>query len=300
MNCKNARHLIFAFADGQLEVKDNCELLDHLKMCPACTARVDEHQKMRQALRRSFEGIEVPAGLAVKVRSSIKSGSKAPRESRRLLRLVPAFLAAAACIVFAIHSISVFVADSGTFTAENTRVVPRGLNAAVQVTHKHLACGAGSHVHANMESTVNPSTLGRTMSAYYGNRIVVMAPNFAPQGYHLETAAYCGVQESEEKQGAHLVYASNVGNNRLSFFSVPRWDCLDQCGHREVDGTGLKSYSVPQESGITLNLVYWHQDATTYMICGSLNSDQLSDMVRDVRQATIAAAANGAGADITP
>lgn len=291
MNCKNARHLIFAFADGQLDVKDNCELLDHLKMCPACTQKVDEHQRLRLALRRSLETIEVPSALAAKVRSTV-SGGRAPRDSRRILRLVPAVLVTAACIVFAFHSISVFVAGSGTFTAESTRVVPRGLNAAVQVTHKHLACLSSSHVHARMESTVNPATLGRTMSEHYGNHIVVMAPSLADQGYYLDTASYCGVQESDEKQGAHLVYASNLGTNRLSFFSVPRWDCLDQCGHREVDGTGLKSYSVPQEFGGPINLVYWHHEATTYLMCGPLSTEQLTALVRPVREASLLAAAN--------
>jgi len=299
MNCKNARHLIFAFADGQLDVKDNCDLLDHLKMCPACTQKVDEHQRLRQVLRRSLEGIEVPSALAARVRANVM-GAKAPRDSRRLMRLVPAFVAAAACMAFAFHSISDFVAGGITITAESTRVVPRGLNAAVQVTHKHLACATGSHIHDHMESTVNPATLGRTMSAHYGNHIVVMAPNLANQGYYLDTASYCGVQDSDEKQGAHLIYASNVGVNRLSFFSVPRWDCLDQCGHREVDGTGLKSYSVPQEFGGPINLVYWHQDATTYIMCGPLSTEQLSTLVRPVREASIAAALNSAGAPSAP
>lgn len=297
MNCKNARHLIFAFADGQLDVKDNCDLLDHLKMCPACTQKVDEHQRLRQALRRSLEGIEVPSALAAKIRANVQ-GAKAPRDSRRLLRLVPAFLVTAACVVFAFHSVSVFLADGGTIHADPTRIVPRGLNAAVQVTHKHLECGAGSHIHDNMESTVSPASLGRTMSAHYGNHILVMAPSLA--GFYLDTAAYCGVQDSNEKQGAHLVYASNSGTNRLSFFSVPRWDCLDQCGHREVDGTGLRSYSVPQEVGGPINLVYWHQDATTYIMCGPLSTEQLTTLVRPVVDASIANASISAGTHTTP
>lgn len=299
MNCKNARHLIFAFADGQLDVRDNCDLLDHLKMCPACTARVDEHQRLRVALRRSIENIEVPAALAAKVRANVL-GAKAPRDSRRLLRLVPVFLATAACIAFAFHSISDFVAGGLPITAESNRVVPRGLNAAVQVTHKHLACTAGSHIHDNMESTVNPTTLGRTMTARYANSLIVMVPDFTNQGYHLETAAYCGVQDTENRQGAHLVFASNVGNDRLSFFSVPRWDCLDQCGHRDVDGTGLKYYNVPQESGGMLNLVYWHQDSTTYIVCGTLSSERLSSMVRGVHDAGMAAAGAYSGNSPTP
>jgi len=289
MNCKNARHLIFAFADGQLDVKDNCELLDHLKMCPACTAKVDEHQRLRVALRRSLETIEVPAALAGRIRSSLEQ-SKSPPRSRMMLRLVPVSLVAAACILFAFHSISDFVADGVTIPTPASRVVPRGLNAAVQVSHKHLECGSGSQVHSHMESTVNPSTLGRTMSAHYDNRLIVMVPDLQAHGYFLDTAAYCGVQETETKQGAHLVYASELNDARLSFFSIPRWDCLDQCGHREVGDTGLKTYSLPQESGGVLNLVYWHQDATTYICCAQIDANKLSLMVQDVRLASISAA----------
>lgn len=289
MNCKNARHLIFAFADGQLDVRDNCELLDHLKMCPACTARVDEHQQMRATLRRSLEAIEVPAALAGRVRTSLKA-PKAPARSRRILKLAPAFLAAAACIVFAFHSIADFIADGPMVPIETGRVVPRGLNAAVQVSHKHLACGSGSQIHGHMESTVNPATVGKTMSAHLGDRLLVMAPNLSQFGYFLDTAAYCGIQEGEMKQGSHLVFASSVSNVKLSFFSIPRWDCLDQCGHREVDGTGMKTYSLPQESGGVVNLVYWHQGQTSYIFCGELDAGTLSDMMRDTRLASIAAA----------
>ena len=49
MNCRKIRKYLFAFADGQLGVKANCEMLDHLKMCRKCSAIVDEHQAVRRA-----------------------------------------------------------------------------------------------------------------------------------------------------------------------------------------------------------------------------------------------------------
>ncbi|MCC7314685.1 MAG: zf-HC2 domain-containing protein, partial [Planctomycetes bacterium] len=36
MNCKSVQKFLHAFADGQLGVRANCEVLDHLKMCPSC------------------------------------------------------------------------------------------------------------------------------------------------------------------------------------------------------------------------------------------------------------------------
>ena len=57
MNCKSARKFLYAFADGQLDVTDNCEVLDHLKMCPGCGAVVAEHQSMRTVLTKYIERV---------------------------------------------------------------------------------------------------------------------------------------------------------------------------------------------------------------------------------------------------
>ena len=52
MNCTGVRKFLYAFADGQLGVKSSCEVLDHLKMCPACSRLVDEHHSLRAAIGR--------------------------------------------------------------------------------------------------------------------------------------------------------------------------------------------------------------------------------------------------------
>lgn len=47
MNCRNVKKFLYAFADGQLSVRANCEVLDHLKMCPACSRAVAEVVQLR-------------------------------------------------------------------------------------------------------------------------------------------------------------------------------------------------------------------------------------------------------------
>ena len=86
MNCNQSRKYLFAFADGQLSVQANCEVLDHLKMCTACSRIVDEHQAVREALRRSGERIVTPSGLARQVRRTLTGRVPAARRETRVLR----------------------------------------------------------------------------------------------------------------------------------------------------------------------------------------------------------------------
>ena len=58
-----AREPWAARADSQLGIKDNCEVLDHLKMCPECSKVVDEHQAVRAAVGRSIVEVGVPGEL---------------------------------------------------------------------------------------------------------------------------------------------------------------------------------------------------------------------------------------------
>ena len=291
MNCKSARHLIFAFADGQLDVRDNCELLDHLKMCPECTTRVDEHQRVRASLRRSIEAIPVPAALAARVRATIEQPRQA-RNWRRLSRLVPVSLAAAACVVFAWRSVADFMSTGEVPSVRRPVTVPQGLSAAFLIGYRHNECCVKGAAHHDPDLPHDVTTLARDMSARYGDRLLVLAPDLSRAGFHLESAAFCGVQDSEARKGAHLVYAADTGDTHLSFFSVPRWDCLDRCGTREIDATGMHSYALPQADGEVLNLIYWHQDATTYVACGQIDCDKIADLFRDIRLASIAEAAN--------
>src|SRR5262249_17742996 len=93
---KTARRYLYAFADGELPVKENCEVLDHLKMCPECTRVASEQQALRMALRRSMNRTPVPDGLADRMAAKLDGQPKpAPVVGRRWWRIIVPTAAAA-------------------------------------------------------------------------------------------------------------------------------------------------------------------------------------------------------------
>ena len=55
MNCQSFRKYIGAFADGELEVSQNLEALEHLNMCPSCAARVTNINELKEAINRAYQ-----------------------------------------------------------------------------------------------------------------------------------------------------------------------------------------------------------------------------------------------------
>lgn len=284
MNCTQAKKLVYAFSDGQLEVKDNCELLDHLKMCPNCARVVDEHHAVRDSLRRAYDSIEVPAALASRVRASLpKRPERARAASERNWRvLIPAILATAACVMFGMSAVWQFLKDGRGFTDFEAPPIVRGIAAATDVASKHTECCLNGAHHRD-SLPLDPGTLGSFISAHYADRLVAVAPDLSQFQFQLESANLCGVQRQACKEGGHLVYASSDKSVRLSVFSVPRWDCLDKCGEHQTISDGVRSYTLAQDSGAPLTVVCWHRDATTYIVCSPLPRDSTLEIANHVR-----------------
>ena len=51
MNCEQAKRLLEAYADGELDVSVIPELERHLHECPACAASLSNLQNLKKALR---------------------------------------------------------------------------------------------------------------------------------------------------------------------------------------------------------------------------------------------------------
>ena len=71
MGCDRYRKYVGAFADGELEVKDNLDFLEHIKMCPACAARVDEVTTMKGALQHAYADVEPSESLRLRIAASL-------------------------------------------------------------------------------------------------------------------------------------------------------------------------------------------------------------------------------------
>lgn len=72
MNCISFRKFAGAFADGELDVRQNLEALEHINMCPICAGRVEEVSRQRSALVRLWGEQSAPPRVQREVRGALQ------------------------------------------------------------------------------------------------------------------------------------------------------------------------------------------------------------------------------------
>lgn len=79
MDCIDARPLLFAFADHELDVGQFFDVLDHLRVCPRCVETVADHQLLSSGVSRIVEDEQMPVDLFAHVMNRI-NGEQAVRQ----------------------------------------------------------------------------------------------------------------------------------------------------------------------------------------------------------------------------
>ncbi|HWI59651.1 MAG TPA: anti-sigma factor [Bacillota bacterium] len=84
MNCQTMAELLHGYLDKELDLVRSLEAEQHLKECPACLRRCQEHQALRGGLGAQALYFEAPAGLTRRVRTAVRQASRAeaPRTRR--------------------------------------------------------------------------------------------------------------------------------------------------------------------------------------------------------------------------
>jgi len=72
--CRKARGLLDAHLSGELDPEAGRETRAHLRECAACAARLEEHLRVRDLLRRAVRGVEAPPRLVGAVRAMLRQG----------------------------------------------------------------------------------------------------------------------------------------------------------------------------------------------------------------------------------
>ena len=83
MNCEDARLLLHAHLDGELDAARDLELARHLAECPECAREFERARAMRSRLRSGEFHYAAPAGLEARVRGAMA-------RERRWSRTAPA------------------------------------------------------------------------------------------------------------------------------------------------------------------------------------------------------------------
>ena len=82
MSCDLAQRFVPGYMDGELDLVRTIEMETHLKDCPACVQKLEDHQVVRALLRRSSPAYAAPAVLRDRVQSSLRASAKADMEVR--------------------------------------------------------------------------------------------------------------------------------------------------------------------------------------------------------------------------
>lgn len=280
MNCTQIRRFLYAFADGELSVKDNCEVLDHLKMCPPCARIVADQQSLRRVLHGSLVDEPVPAEVLARLQQAARR--RVPVATPSGFRSGRWAWAAAAVLVLA--------AGLGYFgwphavTDDSRQTTLLAAAVAEEVVDTHCACC--KHSRAEHQARDLPNTLeglrDDKVAAQFGDRMEIMIPDFAVSGFSFESVNRCSVED--DRPGLHIIYRNPRDNERLSFFSVPRCDmkgCAGFCNH------GRRTFYVDhrKHDGIDYAIVGWQcsKGRSSFLACAPMKQDDLLTLLDTVR-----------------
>ena len=88
--CRRVLPKLDSYLDGELLTESNLEVLQHCGACAGCQREVQERMAFRERLKRAARGMEAPAGLADRVRSSIRRPGRGAGLSQYVLSLAAA------------------------------------------------------------------------------------------------------------------------------------------------------------------------------------------------------------------
>lgn len=285
LTCSAARRLLYAFADGELPVRENCDVLDHLKMCPDCARVVADQQALRAAIRTMTDRDTAPADFVARAFALVEPAGEAQAKGPRRFNLLLIPLGVAACLAILTFSFwrSFAPASLKPVSLSEARELASSDAAASRVVQVHEYC-CNRHDHHEPSLPQALAGLSAAMSAHFNDVISVLAPDFSTSGFQFESANFCGFKP--RNRGAHLIYVAHADAaepKRLSFFSVPRWSYLDRCpSHKGLDDHDFRRFTVPAErTGYAI--VAWHDNQTTYICCGEMSVTEMVSMVEPVR-----------------
>lgn len=285
MECRKVRKYLYAFADGQLDVKDSCELLDHLKMCPSCTQVVDEHQAIRKALGRVVNSITIPAALDARMRRRFGTGRPA-RQPINWRRVIPAGIVAAACFMVAANTVYDFVAGSDS-SRQWTRTPGGRATIAEAVALCHNTCSSKGEAHHKPEWSRDPELLANEIATYMRNTcnctLKPYAPNLLAGGFRVASANVCKILPGAAP-GGHIIYQSIERDNlSMSIMSMPNFPWVQQCGDEAPGDAEFLEESVDQFGGDPLNIVAYRSGDDAYIFCSKADHEDMASMIEEVR-----------------
>lgn len=195
MNCEEAKPLLHALLDGELDAGHAREVEAHVTGCPSCTLELAQYREMRTAMRRPSMRLAAPEALRSRIEAAIPlpAARLAPARTRR--SLLQGFALGAALSAVAAAGIVVMV----TRLDQDERMLADAVSS-------HLRSLQAAHL------TDLPSDDQNTVKPWFKGRVTTLPPvidlaahGFALAGGRLDYLGGKAVAAVVYRRGAHVI-----------------------------------------------------------------------------------------------
>jgi anti-sigma factor RsiW len=245
MNCAEAKDLMHAYADGELDLVHALEMEKHLADCAACSRAYENIRSLKSALKSDPLYFKAPLGLERRIQASLygekRKPATAPFAWTNLLRIA---IPVAAAAVLAFLLIPIFTRPS-----IDERLV-------LEVTASHVRSLMADHrtdIASSNQHTVKPWFEGKLDFA-------PTVVDLTQQGFPLVGGR---LDYIEGRPAAALVYQRN--KHSINLFIWPASTKSD----RSEKATVQKGY----------NLIHWRASGMNYWAISDLNAAELKQFV---------------------
>jgi len=218
------RKYLAAFADGELDVEQTLQVLEHMAMNPQATRRVMHQQKLRQAVDRAVRSSAppLPDGLRQQVQSLAETTpttdtatDNQPSGRSLFMRINRWAPLAAAAVVLVTALVFLNVASQNPQSIVDNKLIP--VNQIEMFARRHMDCG--QMLSSMNQNVMPPNTLMELPDAlkkYFGVQLAGLSLDLTALGYEYQGTGRCSVPG----QSIHLVYRSTTTSDRPDTLSI--------------------------------------------------------------------------------
>jgi anti-sigma factor RsiW len=254
MSCEEARPLLHAYIDGELDLSGSLAIEEHLRTCTVCSGGVAAVRALSEGIVETALRYQAPARLEDRVRAMAQAPRNAAARRRRSLPLVEwGVVALAAGVAF----VAILLKGGNGLLFHSARTD----RIAQEVVADHVRSLMVNHltdVLSSNQHTVKPWFEGKLD---FSPTVV----DLTPQGFKL-------VGGRLDYLGGRPV-AAIVYQRRAHPINVFVWP------YSSAPDTDIKL-----ETSDGYNLAHWNDAGMTYWAASSLNLDELGQFVADLRR----------------
>lgn len=246
MTCEDARALLTAYVDSELDVVHSRDVERHLETCEVCARIARNHEQLRSAIQASDLSYEPPATLDRRIESALRTSAKPAAGPR----ITWQWIAAAAAILLAL----VFAGrlSTGRVPASETLIAQEVLDSHL----RSLMPGHLTDVESSDQHTVKP---------WFDGKIDFAPPvaDFASDGFPLAGGRMDSISG---RTVAALVYRRNKHLINVYIWPSPLPDSAPAAAT-------LQGY----------NLLHWTEGGFAWWMSSDLNTQELSQLAAHLR-----------------